>query len=108
VLAKVDLVSFRRRPAPSKVSISEKLSLIFGVFCFFLDKIDFLDQTVNFCLYHVLHILKASALTVHLGYKETFLSILRGVACLLTQCTSGAYVNSILPCYSRCSISRKV
>ena len=32
---KGDLVSFRRRPVPSKVSISEKLSIIFSVFRFF-------------------------------------------------------------------------
>ena len=69
---KVDLVSFRRRPAPSKVSISEKLSIIFGVFRFFLDKIEFPGQTVNFCLQHVLHILKAIDLMVHLSYQETF------------------------------------
>ena len=93
---------------PPKSAYPKSCHLFLVFFVFFLDKIDFLDQTVNFCLYHVLHILKASALTVHLGYKETFLSILRGVVFLLTQCTSGAYVNSILPCYSRCSISRKV
>ena len=41
-----------RPPAPSKVSISEKLSVIFGIFrCFLgliLDKLDFPGQTVNF------------------------------------------------------------
>ena len=65
---KGDLVSFRRRPVPSKVSISEKLSIIFSVFRFFLDKIEFSDQMVNFCLKYVVHILKAIDLAFHLSY----------------------------------------
>ena len=40
----------RFRAAPSKLSISEKLSIIFGVFRVFLDKIEFPDQKDNFCL----------------------------------------------------------
>ena len=40
---------------------------------FFLEIIDFPGQTVNFCLYHVLHILKAIDLTANLGHLESLL-----------------------------------
>ena len=63
-------MSFRRRPEPSKVIISEKLSITFVVFW---EKIEFPGQTVEFCLYHVLHIVKAIDLTVNLGHLESFL-----------------------------------
>ena len=38
---------------------------------FFLHKIDFPGQTVNFYLWYVTHILKAINLTVHLVYLGT-------------------------------------
>ena len=51
ILMPVDLVSLVWPPAPSKVSLSEKLSMILGVFrCFFFDKISFPNQTVHFAI----------------------------------------------------------
>ena len=37
-----------------------------------MDKIEFPGQTINSCPQHVLHILKATDLTVHFSYQETF------------------------------------
>ena len=50
------------------VSISKKLSMIFNFFCVFLDKIDFPSQTINFCLWCIIHRLKAIVMTVNLNY----------------------------------------
>ena len=48
---KVDLVSPVWPPALSKVSLSENLFMILGVFsCFFFDKISFPGQTVHFAI----------------------------------------------------------
>jgi len=85
-------------PAPSKVSLSEKLSMILGLFrCFFLDRTSFPSQTVHFVLYHVLHILKAIVPADNLSYQER--SFEHPTRCQIFANTVGRiYVNSILQC----------
>ena len=80
-------MSFRRRPAPFQSHQIQKVVNYFrwlSVF-FFWDKIEFLCQTVNFCLEHVIHIRKAINLTVHLKYLGKKIRASRGVTFLLTQ-----------------------
>ena len=49
-----------------------KKNLFLGVF---LDEISFSGQTVDFRLYHVMHIWKAYASAVNFSYQETILVI---------------------------------
>ena len=70
VTLKVDLVSSVWPPAPSKLSISKKLSMIFGVFLL-LDKIDFPGQTVTFCLQHVIHYM---SYIIYITFSECYCS----------------------------------
>ena len=82
---KVDLVSSVWPPAPSKVNISEGLSIISSVFQgFFFDKIDFPVKTVIFA-YSVSYIFRKLLIWRFLwAIRKHFLSILQGVTFLHT------------------------
>ena len=96
-ILKVDLMSFRRRPAPSKVSLSEKLSIIFGVFWGrFWTKLSFPAKRSTLVHSTSYIFSKLQIWRFILAIRKHFLSILRGVIFLLTQWD--AYVNSILHC----------
>ena len=80
---KVGLVSSSWPPASSEVSLSEKLSMIFGAFRVFWTKLIFLAKQSTFtysmsCIFWKL-------LFPRPIYQKHFLSILRGVRSLLTQ-----------------------
>ena len=66
--SQVDQMSPVWPPAPSKVSLSEKLSMILGVFRCFFGQNKFSRPKGPLCLEHVIHILKAIVPAVNFSY----------------------------------------